>query len=341
MYLGEQLVSKGLVPDGIIRAKIRKLLRIRLSQEKKNYTDQIRLEKLLRQMSESPIALNTNEANRQHYELPTAFFQKILGKHLKYSSCYWTENTSGLDEAETEALSITCQRAQLQNGQSILELGCGWGSLSLFMAERYPEAQITSVSNSSTQKKFIENQCALRNIKNLQIITADMNVFDTDKKFDRVISVEMFEHMRNWRKLMSNIRNWLTDDGKLFVHIFTHKSYTYFYEITDESDWMAKYFFTGGMMPGDNLLQYFPEILSVQSHWVWSGLHYSKTAKAWLQNMDSNREAVITDLKQTYGNNYRQWWNYWRIFFMACEELWKYNNGNEWLVSHYLLGKNT
>lgn len=340
MYLGEQLVSMGLIPDGTIRAQIRKFIRIRLSEEMEKYADGFRIQELLRQMSKSPIALNTNDANRQHYELPTAFFQKILGEHLKYSSCYWSESTTGLDEAEANALSITCERAQLQNGQNILELGCGWGSLSLYMAAKFPDANITSVSNSSTQKEFIENQCALRNIRNLQILTADMNTFSTDQKFDRVVSVEMFEHMRNWSKILSSIHRWLTDDGKLFVHIFTHRSYTYFYEIADESDWMAKYFFTGGMMPGDNLLYQFAELLNVQSHWVWNGMHYSKTANAWLQNMDNNKDEIIGVLKQTYGNAYRKWWNYWRIFFMACEELWKYNNGNEWLVSHYLLGKN-
>jgi cyclopropane-fatty-acyl-phospholipid synthase len=239
-------------------------------------------------------------------------------------------------------LELTCNRAGIRNGQHILECGCGWGSLSLFMAQQYPGSQITAVSNSRTQKIFIDQQARSRGIENLQVITADMNSFQTDQKFDRIVSVEMFEHMRNYQHLMDKLSGFLNETGKLFVHIFTHRELSYLYEVKDESDWMSKYFFTGGVMPSDHLLLYFTDHFMIENHWRVNGVHYSKTSEAWLRNMDNNRDEILTLFQQTYGKDQAlKWWVYWRIFFMACSELWKYNGGNEWFVSHYLFEKRT
>jgi cyclopropane-fatty-acyl-phospholipid synthase len=330
----DSLLERDLLPDFVIRAGIRRLLKQRLQEEaeRNNAAD------FIRKMNASPIALQTQSANEQHYEVPTEFFQLVLGKHLKYSSAYWNNGQASLDEAELEMLKLTCDRAQLANAQSILELGCGWGSLSLFMAEHFPGSKIISVSNSKTQKEFIDRQIATRAIKNLQIITADMNSFDTDQHFDRVVSVEMFEHMRNYRKLMEKIASFLKEDGKLFIHIFSHARFAYAFEIRDQSDWMAKYFFSGGMMPSDQLLYSFQEQFQIEEHWRVNGHHYEKTAQAWLQNMDRNRETILNLFQKFYGvDEAKKWWSYWRIFFMSCAELWGYKDGNEWLVSHYLL----
>ncbi|HMZ90469.1 MAG TPA: class I SAM-dependent methyltransferase, partial [Chitinophagales bacterium] len=249
-------------------------------------------------------------------------------------------NTPDLSSAEAKALEITCQRAQLREGMNILELGCGWGSLTMFMAQKFPSAHVTGVSNSSTQKLHIESQCKMRGITNVRIITADMNVFDINETFDRVVSVEMFEHMRNYQLLLEKISRFLKPDGKLFVHIFTHKEFTYFFDVVDDTDWMSKYFFTGGVMPSDDLLFYFNDHLTIQDHWHWDGTHYGKTSEAWLSNMDAHKNEIMPILAETYGAEQSvKWWVYWRIFFMACAELWNFNNGREWIVSHYLFTK--
>jgi cyclopropane-fatty-acyl-phospholipid synthase len=335
-------LEKNLIPDFLIRIGIRKLLRQRLNEEKKENPEAQKkhLLELIEELKNSPIAIETGSANEQHYEVPTEFYQLSLGKHLKYSSCFYKDGITDLNTAEHDMLALTYERAELENGMDILELGCGWGSLSLFMAEKFPNSKITSVSNSRTQKIFIDSEIKKRNISNLSIITADMNVFSTDQKFDRVVSVEMFEHMRNYQELMKRIAGWLTDQGKLFVHIFTHKEYTYKFEVRDESDWMSKYFFTGGIMPSNDLLFYFNEHLVKKNFWIVNGIHYSKTSEAWLKNMDNHKNKVLAIFGKTYGEaDKMKWFVYWRIFFMACAELWKFNKGNEWMVCHYLFIK--
>lgn len=337
-----QLLEKNILPDWLIRIGIRNLLAQRLQNEKKNNPEeqQAQLMKLIEFLKSSPIAVNTADANEQHYEVPTEFFKLVMGKHMKYSCGYWNEGVTKIDDSERDMLELTTERAELQDGMKILELGCGWGSLSLFMAEKYPNAKITGVSNSRTQKQYIDSEAQKRGLKNLTIITADMNSFHTEEKFDRVVSVEMFEHMRNYEKLLEKVSSFLFDNGKLFVHIFTHKEVSYLFEVKDETDWMSKYFFTGGIMPSDDLLLYFPKHFSIEKHWHVSGIHYAKTSEAWLANMDNNETAIKKIIAETYGNeNTTKWWVYWRVFFMACAELWKYNNGNEWIVSHYLFAK--
>ncbi len=336
------LLEKDLLPDVALRSGIRGLLKQRLIDENKGMQDaqQEHFMKLIAELRSSPIAVNTQEANEQHYELPAEFFTKVLGKHLKYSSGYWKEGVADIDTSEKDMLDITCERAELKDGQNVLELGCGWGSLSLFMAAKFPNSKITSVSNSHSQKVFIDEQAKKRSLSNLTIITSDMNVFNIDKKFDRVVSVEMFEHMRNYDMLLKKVADFLNDTGKLFVHIFTHREYAYKFEVVDETDWMSKYFFTGGIMPSDHLLLYFPEYFNIQKHWRVSGIHYQKTSEAWLSNMDAAKTEVMEIMKNVYGEKDAvKWWVYWRIFFMACAELWGYNDGNEWLVSHYLFEK--
>jgi cyclopropane-fatty-acyl-phospholipid synthase len=338
----DSLLEQNKVPDYALRYGIRKLLKERLQQEKKETVElqQAHLMNLIAELKESPIAINTVEANEQHYEVPTEFYKFCLGNNLKYSSGFWKEGVIDIDTSENDMLEITCTRAELTDGQDILELGCGWGSLSLYMAKKYPQSNITAVSNSKTQKIYIDEQAQLRGIKNLTIITVNINDFKIDKKFDRVVSVEMFEHMRNYQKLMHKIADCLKINGKLFVHIFTHKDFAYKFEVLDETDWMSKYFFTGGIMPSDDLLLYFNEHLSIEKHWHVSGIHYSKTSESWLQNMDKNKSQIMPLFESTYGKDQAvKWWVYWRLFYMACAELWGYNNGEEWIVSHYLFTK--
>lgn len=344
MKLSMSLVEKGLLPDPVIRVGIRRLLAQRLVEETKADPEaqQAHLMKLVEQLRRSPVAIETAAANEQHYEVPAAFYQQVLGKRLKYSSAYFQPGVSELGQAEEEMLRITVQRAGLQDGERILELGCGWGSLSLYMAKQFPRSCITGVSNSNSQREFIMAQAQARGLSNLDIITCDVNSLSMadGTQFDRVVSVEMFEHMRNYATLLKRVATWLKPGGTLFVHIFCHQTFAYPFAVRDDSDWLAKCFFTGGIMPSNDLLLYFQDDLTLRDHWLVNGQHYQKTAECWLRNMDAHREHIMPVFIATYGATHAlKWWNYWRVFFMSCAELWGYNDGHEWLVAHYLMQK--
>ena len=336
------LAEKGLLPDAIIRLGIRRLCRQRLV-DASNINETLMEQEhaaWIDVLKESPIALVPEKANEQHYEVPPRLFELVLGDRLKYSSGLWPEGVSSLDESEVAMLKLTTDRAGLVDGQDVLELGGGWGSLTLYMAECFPKSKITAVSNSNDQRQFIEARCEERNLKNVEIITADMNDFETAKLFDRVVSIEMFEHMRNYEKLLGRVNVWLKNKGKLFVHIFSHQKIAYPFEDNDDADWMAREFFSGGQMPSHRLLMSFPGQMKIEKDWRVSGTHYEKTSLAWLQKMDKNKAEVLELFKKTYGeSDANSWFQRWRIFFMSCEVLFGFNRGSEWGVSHYLFEK--
>ncbi len=342
----DDILARDLIPDFLIRTGIRARLKETLAPFEK--LDCEGRQKLLMEhiadLKKSPIAIATDEANEQHYELPTAFFQKCLGPHMKYSSGYWDAGVTDIETSESRMLALTCERALLEDGQRILELGCGWGSLTLWMGKHYPNAQITAVSNSRTQREYIMGQAEERGLKNIEVRTVNMIEYEGEGEgegvFDRVVSVEMFEHMKNYQLLLERISKWLKRGGALFVHIFTHREYAYHYVAENEDDWMARYFFTGGQMPSDDLLLYFQDHLGIEDHWQVSGRHYQKTSEAWLSRMDAASDELKPLIAETYGEkDATQWWVWWRCFYMACAELWGYKGGDEWIVSHYRFRK--
>jgi cyclopropane-fatty-acyl-phospholipid synthase len=344
MSLILRLAESGIAPDRLIRAGIRALIRQRLRDERRADIEALREHQraFVASLRQSPIAVETRAANEQHYEVPPEFFLHALGKRLKYSCCYYPAGNESLDVAEEHMLTLTCERAQVKDGMDILELGCGWGSLTIWMAEHYPKARITAVSNSRLQREFILKRCLERGLGNVMIVTADMNHFTTDLRFDRVLSVEMFEHMRNYELLLRRIASWMKPEGRLFVHIFCHREYSYAFETMGPDNWMGRNFFTGGIMPSYDLLLCFQDEVTIEDGWRLSGKHYQRTAKQWLGNMDCRQSQIMPVLEAAYGKkDAARWFQRWRIFFMACDELWGFRGGEEWLVAHYLFKKNT
>ena len=340
--IGMKQVEAGRVPDALIRAGIRGLLRRRLEQIAADdpAVSESSKRRFLTELDGSPIALLPELANEQHYEVPPAFFQKVLGARLKYSSGIWTDEVDGLDASEEAMLALTCERAGIEDGHEILDLGCGWGSLSLWIAEHYPHCRVLSVSNSKTQREFILGRCDAEGFDNVEVVTRDVNGFDTERRFDRAVSVEMFEHVRNHTQLLRRISSWLEDDGKLFVHHFSHRSCAYPFETTGEDDWMGRFFFSGGIMPSDDLLLYRQRDLVVEDKWRVGGEHYQQTSDAWLAEQDAHRDEVMPILAEAYGaDSAKLWFQRWRLFFLACSELFGFRGGREWWVTHTLMAK--
>jgi cyclopropane-fatty-acyl-phospholipid synthase len=333
------LAERGLLPDSLVRTGIRRLCRQRLAQEARGPLERQaeHLADFIESLRHSPVAIHTQEANDQHYELPAAFFKLCLGKRLKYSSCYYPDGVESLDDAEEAMLALYGARAELADGQDILELGCGWGSLTLWMAERYPRSRITAVSNSRSQAVHIRTQCLERGLENVRIITGDVNSLALEaEQFDRCVSVEMFEHMRNYEVLLARIAGWLRPGGKLFVHIFAHQTLMYPFETAGEDNWLGRHFFTGGLMPSTETLLWFQSDLTLEQRWKLSGKHYERTANAWLANQDRHGEQVLALLCQAYRPELAAlWMQRWRMFWMACAELFGYDEGRQWLVAHY------
>ncbi len=333
------LAERGLLPDRLIRLGIRRLCGERLRMEGRGSPEEQarRFGRFIEALRNSPVAIHTEAANAQHYELPAAFFELCLGKRLKYSSCYYPEGIESLEQAEESMLALYGVRAELADGQDILELGCGWGSLTLWMAERYPHSHITAVSNSRSQGAYIQQRCQERGLRNVRVITGDANSLALGaEEFDRCVSVEMFEHMRNYEVLLARIASWLRPAGKLFVHVFVHRDYMYPFETAGEDNWLGRHFFTGGLMPAIETLLWFQRDLMLEERWSLSGKHYERTANDWLANQDRHREAVLHILGRAYGAELAGlWFQRWRMFWMACAELFGYDNGRQWLVAHY------
>ncbi|HEY9029509.1 MAG TPA: cyclopropane-fatty-acyl-phospholipid synthase family protein [Burkholderiaceae bacterium] len=335
-------VEQGLVPDRVVRLGIRRLLKERLAEmhagdaEAAARTEQA----FVAAMRTAPVALLPDKANEQHYEVPADFFAHVLGPHRKYSCCWWGDGVETLADAEAASLRLTCERAGLRDGQDVLELGCGWGSLSLWMAERYPRSRITAVSNSNSQRRFIERAALGRGLRNLEVVTCDANRFEaTAGHFDRVVSVEMFEHLRNWPEMFARVARWLKDDGRFFMHVFATRGAPYEFVERDASDWMSRHFFSGGMMPADGLALHFQDDLRVLQRWRWDGTHYQKTSEAWLARLDAARDELQPLMAATYGLAAETWWQRWRLFFMSVAELFGHEGGQQWWVSHTLFEK--
>ena len=343
MPLLDTVLGWDVLPDSLIRLGIRRLLRQRLRDERADDPAERRrrVDAFAEELRRLPVAVATKAANDQHYEVPAAFYRLCLGPRLKYSSCLYPKGDEDIPAAEEAMLALTCERAELTDGQDVLELGCGWGSLTLWMAEKYPRSRITGVSNSASQRAHIESEARARGLTNVRIITCDMNVFDAGAgAYDRVVSVEMLEHMKNWGELLRRVSTWLRPGGALFFHVFTHRDCAYHFESKDGTDWMSRHFFTGGIMPSNCLASRFQEHLKLEQAWEVEGRHYGQTAEHWLRNTDRHRAEVLEIFARTYGpGEARKWLAYWRIFFMACAELWNFDGGREWMVCHYRFRK--
>jgi cyclopropane-fatty-acyl-phospholipid synthase len=330
-------VEQGLVPDRVVRLGVRRLLQARLAElhDADAQSAAALTQAFVDQMRCEPIAPLPEKANQQHYELPAAFFAEVLGAHRKYSCGLWAEGASTLTEAEAAALQATCERAELADGQQVLELGCGWGSLSLWMAEHFPGSRITALSNSNSQRDYIEAQAASRGLCNLRVVTCDINVFDTEERFDRIVSVEMFEHLRNWPEAFARVARWLVPRGRFFLHVFAHRGAPYAFVERDASDWMSRHFFSGGMMPSDDLALHCQDDLRLLQRWRWNGTHYQRTSEAWLRNMDERHDVLMPLFVQAYGREAELWWRRWRLFFLSVAELFGFEDGQRWWVGHY------
>ena len=333
-------LSRTVPPEFLLRSLIRRELADRLKREKRRLRNNPNTKaEFIETMKRSPIFLSEKEANEQHYEVPTAFFQKIMGERMKYSCCFWNPDETDLSRAEEESLKLTCERAKIQDGERILELGCGWGSLTLFMAERFPNATVTAVSNSRTQKRRIDAEARRKGLDNVKVVTANFGEWETDATFDRAVSVEMFEHARNYRLLLDKIANLLRPRGKLFVHVFLHDHLVYPFE-ADGNSWMATLFFKDGLMPSFDVFDYFDERFGVEEKHAVNGLHYHRTCEAWHGNHVANQREILDVFSASYGpKNALKHWNYWRIFFLACSELFRWNQGREWFVGHFLMDR--
>ena len=330
------VLGTGVLPDSIIRVGIRQLLRKRIKDTRKDFC----LSQFITHLNGTPkIALSTDTSKDQHYEVPTAFYRDVLGPHLKYSSGFWQTPNDSLLDSEKQMLDLYCERAQLKNGQQILDLGCGWGSLSLYLAEKYPNSHITGLSHSITQRQHILSESKKRNLDNLTIITEDINTVEITQTFDRILSIELFEHMRNYNRLFERVSKWLCDEGFLFIHIFGHKELAYTFESKNADDWMGRYFFKDGIMPSKTLFQKAQSHFDIYDQWTVNGTHYQKTLEAWLEKMRANKQTLRPVFKAHYGSKSRQFWHYWELFFMACAELFGFNQGHEWQVYHYLMKK--
>ncbi|XP_045800109.1 (S)-coclaurine N-methyltransferase-like isoform X1 [Trifolium pratense] len=371
-------LERNLLPDAVIRRLTRLLLATRLRSSYKS-SSELQLSDLLQfahSLQEMPIAVNTDIPKSQHYELPTSFFKLVLGKNLKYSSCYFSSASKTLEDAEEEMLKLYCERSNLKNGHTVLDVGCGWGSLTLYIAKNFSNSRVTGICNSTTQKAFIEEKCLELQLQNVDIIVADISTFEMEASYDRIFSIEMFEHMKNYKDLLKKISKWMKEDGLLFVHYFCHKTFAYHFEDKNEDDWITRYFFTGGTMPAANLLLYFQDDVTVINHWLVNGKHYAQTrfeyanllnklyfihrlfvykaslnliieanmnlccSEEWLKRMDKNMKSIKPIMESTYGkDSATKWTVYWRTFFIAVAELFGYNNGEEWMVAHFLFKK--